>query len=66
MRPTPQKGLSASITWPAILTKGAELSKHQSIFPRLPISAGQAEQEGGEEHLRAGLGSFSHFFSPGL
>lgn len=62
---TPQKGLSASVTWPAILTKGAELSEHQSIFQQLPISAGQSEQEGGEEHLRAGLISASHLFSPG-
>ena len=63
---TPKKGLSASVTWLAILTKEAELSKHQSIFHQLPISAGQSEQEGSKEQLRTGLISFSHLFSPGL
>lgn len=63
---TPKKGLSVSVTWLAILTKEAELSKHQSIFHQLPISAGQSEQEGSKEQLRTGLISFSHLFSPGL
>lgn len=63
---TPKRGLSVSVTWLPILTKKVELSKHQSIFHQLPISAGQSEQEGSKEQLRTGFIFLTSFLTRSL